>query len=50
MTQALIGKWFSKRRKIPNYLYVQDLWPENLEVVGGIHNKFVLNHYQKILI
>lgn len=48
MTQALIGKWFSKRRKIPNYLYVQDLWPENLEVVGGIHNKRILNHYQKM--
>ena len=48
MIQALIGKWFSKRRKIPNYLYVQDLWPENLEVVGGIHNKHVLNHYQKM--
>ena len=48
MTQALIGKWFSKRRKIPNYLYVQDLWPENLEVVGGIHNKSILNHYQKM--
>ena len=48
MTQALIGKWFSKRRNIPNYLYVQDLWPENLEVVGGIHNKHILNHYQKM--
>ena len=48
MTQALIGKWLSKRRKIPNYLYVQDLWPENLEVVGGIHNKCVLKHYQKM--
>lgn len=48
MTQALIGKWFSKKRKIPNYLYVQDLWPENLEVVGGIHNKHILNHYQKM--
>lgn len=48
MTQALIGKWFSARRKIPSYLYVQDLWPENLEVVGGIHNKHVLAHYQKM--
>lgn len=48
MTQALIGKWFSKRRKIPNYLYVQDLWPENLEVVGGVHNKRILRHYQKM--
>ena len=48
MTQALIGTWFSKRRKIPAYLYVQDLWPENLEVVGGIHNRFVLRHYRKM--
>lgn len=48
MTQALIGKWFSKKRKIPNYLYVQDLWPENLEVVGEIRNKHVLRHYQKM--
>ena len=48
MTQALVGKWFSKRRKIPHYLYVQDLWPENLEVVGGVHNKKVLRHYQKM--
>jgi len=48
MIQALIGKWFSKKRKIPNYLYVQDLWPENLEGVGGIHNKHILNHYQKM--
>ena len=48
MTQALIGKWFSKRRKIPNYLYVQDLWPENLEVLGGVHNRHVLKHYQKM--
>ena len=48
MTQALIGKWFSKRRKIPHYLYVQDLWPDNLEVVGGVRNKSVLRHYQKM--
>lgn len=48
MTQALVSKWFSKRRKIPHYLYVQDLWPDNLEVVGGVHNKKVLRHYQKM--
>lgn len=46
MTQALIGKWFSCRRKIPHYLYVQDLWPDSLRVVGGIQNKHILNHYQ----
>lgn len=42
MTQALLGVWFTKRRKIPNYLYVQDLWPENVEIVTGIHSKAVL--------
>ena len=29
MTQVKVGCWFAKRRHIPNYLYVQDLWPEN---------------------
>ena len=42
MTQALLGVWYSKRRKIPNYLYVQDLWPENVEIVTGIHSPLVL--------
>lgn len=42
MTQALLGVCFAKRRKIPNYLYVQDLWPENVEIVTGIHSKAVL--------
>ena len=27
MTQALVGVWYAKKRKIPHYLYVQDLWP-----------------------
>ena len=30
MTQALVGVWYAKKRKIPCYLYVQDLWPENV--------------------
>lgn len=42
MTQALIGVWYSKRRKIPNFLYVQDLWPENVEIVTGIHSPLVI--------
>ncbi|EXM38187.1 glycosyl transferase family 1 [Ruminococcus albus SY3] len=42
MTQALIGVWYAKRRKIPHYLYVQDLWPENVEIVTGIHSSLVL--------
>lgn len=43
MTQALPGVWYAKKRKIPCYLYVTDLWPENVEIVAGIKNKLILN-------
>lgn len=43
MTQALVGVWYARRRKIPCWIYVQDLWPENIEIVTGIHSKLVLN-------
>lgn len=49
MTQALIGVWYSKKHKIPNYLYVQDLWPENVEIVTGIHNKVVIDPISKMV-
>ncbi len=42
MTQALPGVWYAKKRKIPCYLYVTDLWPENVEIVAGITNKRIL--------
>lgn len=42
MTQALVGIWYAKRRKIPCDLYVQDLWPENVEIITGVHNRVVL--------
>lgn len=43
MTQALPGVWYAKKRNIPCYIYVTDLWPENVEIVTGIKNKRVLN-------
>lgn len=43
MTQALPGVWYAKRRKIPCYLYVQDLWPENVEIITGIKNRRIIN-------
>ena len=49
MTQALLGVWYKKKRKVPHYLYVQDLWPENVEVVAGIHNKTVLHWIGKMV-
>lgn len=42
MTQALPGVWYAKKRRIPCYLYVTDLWPENVEIVAGITNKKIL--------
>ena len=48
MTQVLVGKHISKRKKVPHYLYVQDLWPDNLEIVGGITNPRILKHYAKM--
>lgn len=42
MTQALVGVWYAKRKSLPCFIYVQDLWPENVEVVTGIHNKWIL--------
>lgn len=42
MTQALPGVWYSKKMKIPCYLYVTDLWPDNVEIVTGIKNKLII--------
>lgn len=49
MTQALVGVWYAKKHKIPCYLYVQDLWPENVEIVTGIHSKMVLGPIGKMV-
>ena len=49
MTQALVGVWYAKRRKIPCYIYVQDLWPENVEIVTGIHNKHIIGAVDKMV-
>ena len=49
MTQALPGVWYAKKRKIPCYLYVQDLWPENVEIITGIKNKHIINVIGKMV-
>lgn len=49
MTQALIGVWYSKKHKVPNYLYVQDLWPENVEIVTGIKSPLVIQPISKMV-
>ena len=49
MTQALIGVWYSKKHKVPNYLYVQDLWPENVEIVTGITTPIIIRPIEKMV-
>lgn len=49
MTQALPGVWYAQRRKIPCYLYVQDLWPENVITVTGITNKLIIRSISKMV-
>lgn len=49
MTQALPGVWYAKKRNIPCYLYVQDLWPENVEIVTGISNKHLIGAIGKMV-
>ena len=49
MTQALIGIWYGKKYKVPTYLYVQDLWPENVETVTGIHNRMIIGPIDRMV-
>jgi len=49
MTQALIGIWYGKRYNIPTFLYVQDLWPENVETVTGIHNRMIIGPIDRMV-
>lgn len=49
MTQAMIGVWYGKRYHVPTYLYVQDLWPENVEIVTGIHNRAVIGPIDRMV-
>ncbi len=49
MTQALIGTWYKKRYHVPAYLYVQDLWPENVVTVTGIQSKAVIGPINRMV-
>lgn len=48
MTQALPAVWYAKRKKISSFVYIQDLWPDNVQVVGGIKNTRILRYLEKI--
>lgn len=47
--QALPGIWYARKRRIPCYIYVQDLWPENFQAVTGISNKYIIGAIGKVV-
>ena len=49
MTQCKIGVRYRKKHKVPLYLYVQDLWPENVEIVTGITNPIIINPINRMV-
>lgn len=49
MTQVLAGISFAKRLKVPHYLYVQDLWPENVVTVTGVSNPLIIKPIDKMV-
>ncbi|MFL0162079.1 glycosyltransferase family 4 protein [Aquirufa salirivi] len=42
ITVGIPGIVAKYRFKAPNFLWVQDLWPESIRIAGGIENKFIL--------
>jgi len=49
MTQALPGVWFAKKKNIPCYLYVTDLWPEGVEEITGFKHPFIIKPLEKMV-
>ena len=49
MTQALPGIWYGKKRKLPIFLYVLDLWPESVQIVGRIQNKYIVKKLNEMV-
>ncbi|OCA69872.1 glycosyltransferase WbuB [Chryseobacterium contaminans] len=49
ITQFYPALVIKKLQKTPVYFWVMDLWPESLEIAGGIKNKFVLNFFTKMV-
>lgn len=49
MTQVLTGISFAKKLGVPHYLYVQDLWPENVVTVTGIKNPAIIKPIDKMV-
>lgn len=49
VTVGLPAVEYKKKFGVPIYFNVQDLWPENVEVVLGIHNRLIIGKINKIV-
>lgn len=49
MTQVMTGISFAKKLGVPHYVYVQDLWPENVTTVTGITNPLFIKPINKMV-
>lgn len=49
MTQVRVGCGCAKKMKVPHYVYVQDLWPENVRTVAGVSSRAVLGPIDRMV-
>lgn len=46
--QALPAIWYAKKKKLPCYVYILDMWPQSLDAVTNVKSKFITGFIQKI--
>ena len=49
MNQCKVGVAYAKKHHVPCYLYVQDLWPENVEMITGIHSPLLIKPIERMV-
>lgn len=49
MTQVKVGCGYARKYKVPHFAYIQDLWPENVETVTGIHNRLIIGPIDRMV-
>ena len=54
MTQCKIGVWLKEKyreagRNVPLYAYIQDLWPDNVEMITGIHSPLIIKPIERMV-
>jgi glycosyltransferase involved in cell wall biosynthesis len=48
-TVGIVGVLFSKLKKAPLFVWVQDLWPDSLLATGAIRSRFILRGINKMV-